>query len=72
MACGDLGRYANAGNLLGQTGRFLLSRDEAVQIVGNMEAQIRLTWYDTARGSGVSDSDFIQIAGAFAYPGFRT
>jgi hypothetical protein len=35
-----------------------------------MEAQVRSTWYEIARGCGVSDPDCIQIAGAFVYPGF--
>jgi serine/threonine-protein kinase HipA len=72
MACGDLGRYANAGNLLSQAARFLLASDEAVQIVDEMERQVRSTWYEIARGGGVSDVDCTQIAGAFVYPGFRS
>ena len=72
MACGDLGRFANAKNLVSQATRFLLSKDEAAQIVDEMETQIRSTWYDVARGRGVSDADCAQIAGAFAYPGFRS
>jgi serine/threonine-protein kinase HipA len=71
MACGDLGRYANASNLTSQAARFLLSPDEAAQIVADMEARVRSTWYEVARGCGVSNADCAQIAGAFAYPGFR-
>ena len=72
MACGDLGRFANAGNLISQAARFLLGQDEAIRIVDDMEARIRSTWYETARECGVSAGDCTQIAGAFAYPGFRT
>ena len=72
MACGDLGRFANAGNLISQAARFLLRQDEAVRIVDDMEARIRSTWYETARRCGVSAGDCTQITGAFAYPGFRT
>jgi serine/threonine-protein kinase HipA len=72
MACGDLGRYANAGNLLSQPARFLLAPDEAARIIDDMERRIRSTWYEIARGCGVNDADCTQIAGAFAYPGFRT
>lgn len=72
MACGDFGRYANAGNLLSQAARFLLASDEAVQIVDEMERQVRSTWYEIARGGGVNDVDCTQIAGAFVYPGFRS
>ena len=71
MACGDLGRYATAGNLLSQAARFLLARDEAARIVDDMEAQIRSTWYEVARECGVSDADCTRIAGGFVYPGFR-
>lgn len=71
MTCGDWGRYANATNLTSQAARFLLSRDEATQIVADMEARIRSTWYEVARGCGVSVADCARIAGAFAYPGFR-
>jgi serine/threonine-protein kinase HipA len=71
MACGDLGRLANARNLLSQAARFLLPPDEASHIVDDMEARVRSTWYDVARGCGVSDADCARIAGAFAYPGFR-
>jgi serine/threonine-protein kinase HipA len=72
MACGDLGRYANANNLMSQAARFLLSRDEVAHIVDDMETRVRSTWYEVARGCGVSDSDCAQIAAAFAYPGFRS
>ncbi|MBI1869124.1 MAG: type II toxin-antitoxin system HipA family toxin [Methylocystis sp.] len=71
MACGDLGRYANAGNLMSQAARFLLSTDQAACIVDDLEARVRSTWYEVARECGVSDADCAQIAGAFTYPGFR-
>lgn len=71
MVCGDQGRFANANNLTSQVGRFLLSAEEATHIVNEMESQVRATWYAVARGCGVSDSDCAQIAGAFAYDGFR-
>jgi serine/threonine-protein kinase HipA len=71
MHCGDAGRLASAGNLLSQSVRFLLARDEAAAIVDAMEGKVRGAWYVTARGAGVSERDCEQIAGAFAYPGFR-
>jgi serine/threonine-protein kinase HipA len=70
MACGDLGRYANARNLLSQAARFLLAPGEAAQIVERMAAKVQSAWYEIARGCGVSDGDCAQIAGAFVYPGF--
>jgi serine/threonine-protein kinase HipA len=71
MECGDAGRYANAQNLLSQSARFLLDEDEARALVGAMEAQVRGSWFATARAAGVSVRDCQKIASAFAYPGFR-
>lgn len=71
MACGDAGRLASAENLLSQRARFLLDADEARGIVDAMEAQVRASWYATARAAGVSERDCEKIAGAFAYEGFR-
>jgi len=71
MECGDAGRFANAGNLLSQSARFLLAPAEASAMLEAMEAQIAATWYATARACGVSERDCDHIAPAFAYPGFR-
>lgn len=71
MECGDAGRYANEQNLLSQSARFLLDEDEARALVGAMEAQVRGSWFATARAAGVSVRDCQKIASAFAYPGFR-
>lgn len=71
MACGDAGRFANAANLLSQSPRFLLEATQARAMVNAMEAQVRGTWYATARAAGVSERDCARIAPAFAYPGFR-
>lgn len=71
MSCGDAGRRASAANLLTQCARFLLERAQAEAIVSAMEAQIRASWYATARSAGVSERDCGRIASAFAYPGFR-
>jgi serine/threonine-protein kinase HipA len=69
MECGDLGRYANARNILSQHARFLLDRDEAEKVVSEMRAQVS-EWYDTVRACGVSEKDTETIRGAFVYPGF--
>ena len=71
MACGDAGRFAHAANLLSQSARFLLEAAQARAMVDAMEAQVRATWYATARAAGVSERDCARIAPAFAYPGFR-
>ncbi len=71
MECGDAGRFANADNLLSQSGRFLFEREEARVMVDDMEATVRGTWFSIAREAGVSAGDCDKIAGAFAYEGFR-
>lgn len=71
MVCGDLGRWANARNLMSQATRFLLAPDEATRIVDDMEKQVRAQWYEVARECRVTEADCALIAGAFAYPGFR-
>jgi serine/threonine-protein kinase HipA len=70
MQCGDMGRYANAKNILSQHARFLLKEDDATTIVGNMKDQVAATWYETVRACGVSESDADTIRGAFVYEGF--
>ncbi len=70
MDCGDMGRYANAKNIISQHARFLLDRDEAEKIIKDMKTLVDATWYDTVRASGVSKKDAEMIRGAFVYPGF--
>lgn len=72
MECGDMGRFANAANLLSQCRRFHLGADEARMVLDDLERCVRDSWYATARGEGVSAADCDRIAGAFAYPGFRS
>jgi serine/threonine-protein kinase HipA len=69
MECGDLGRFANARNILSQHARFLLEKDEAEKIISDMQDQMK-NWYDTVRACGVSENDAETIRGAFLYPGF--
>jgi serine/threonine-protein kinase HipA len=69
MELGDLGRFANAKNILSQHARFLLEKDEAESIVNGMQAQVG-KWYDTVRACGVSEKDAETIRSAFLYPGF--
>lgn len=71
MECGDAGRVANAENLLSQSARFLLDGAQARAIIDAMEAQVRGSWYTTARAAGVTERDCGKTASAFAYPGFR-
>jgi serine/threonine-protein kinase HipA len=69
MECGDLGRYANAKNILSQHARFLLGEGEAQEMVETMKKQVA-GWYDVVRSCGVSENDAETIRGAFLYPGF--
>jgi serine/threonine-protein kinase HipA len=70
LECGDMGRYANAKNILSQHARFLLDKDEAENIVNNMKTRVEATWYETLRASGVTEKDTEILRGAFVYPGF--
>ena len=44
---------------------------DALLFVADMEQRVASTWYDVARGAGVSAPDCELISGAFVYPGFR-
>lgn len=70
LDCGDMGRYANANNILSQHARFLLDRGEAENIVHDLKSQVEAGWYSCLRASGVSERDAEMIRGAFVYPGF--
>ena len=70
MACGDLGRFANARNLTSQAPRFLMPMAAAEGLVTAMREQVSASWYAEAKAAGVSDGDCEQIRGAFVYPGF--
>lgn len=71
MSCGDEGHFANARNILSQSGRFLLENDEAQKIVREMEEIVRQNYYATMRSVGVSESDCERLKDSFAYPGFN-
>jgi len=71
LECGDMGRYANATNLMSQSARFLLKPEEARTIIENMEQAVRSRWYEVARRDGVSDKDCEKISRAFVYSGFN-
>lgn len=71
LTVGDFGRYANVTNLMSQCTRFLLTRDEASQMIDEMDQHIRAHWYAVARSVGVIERDCKAIARAFAYEGLR-
>lgn len=70
MACGDMGRFANAKNLLSQRSRFLLDESQAQLIVEEMTNEIQLNWRKVCRAHGVTVRDLEAIQGAFVYEGF--
>jgi serine/threonine-protein kinase HipA len=71
LECGDMGRYANADNLLSQSARFLLNTESALAIIDEMEQTVTDQWYAICRREGVSTKDCETIRPAFAYDGFR-
>jgi serine/threonine-protein kinase HipA len=70
MTIGDMGRFANAKNLLSQSARFLLEESQAKTIVAEMTKRVRSTWYDVVRSCGVTENDAETIRNAFVYEGF--
>lgn len=71
MVIGDAGRWANAQNLLSQAPRFLLTTEQAVAVLNDVETKVHDGWYRVARRVGVAERDCDAISGAFCYPGFR-
>jgi serine/threonine-protein kinase HipA len=71
MECGELGRFANARNLLSQHVRFIPAKDEPERVLVDMVTQVR-DWYDTIRACGVLANDAEAVRGAFLYPGFSS
>lgn len=69
LELGDMGRFANAKNILSQHARFLVEKEEAESIMNEMQAQVG-KWYDTVRACGVTERDAETIRSAFLYPGF--
>lgn len=70
MACGTYGRIARRDNLLSANGRFLLSRDEATQILDELIARLRAEWDGALGRAAVTRSDRSTIASALLYDGF--
>ena len=71
LECGDMGRFANAENLLTQCEHFYLAPDDARIVIDQIETIVRDNWYVVARREEVTDKDCDKITTAFAYPGFR-
>jgi serine/threonine-protein kinase HipA len=70
MIVGDFGRRATAQNLISQSARFLLSKDDAAKIVAGMQACVRAEWHRIARAAKVSVKDCETIRNALENEGF--
>ena len=57
LECGDMGRFANAENLLSQCERFYLKPVDAENTINQMEAYVKNNWYSVARREGVTEKD---------------
>ena len=71
MVIGDVGRWANAQNILSRAALFLLTNEQAAKIVSDVERKVHDGWYRVARRVGVTERDCDAISGAFCYLGFR-
>lgn len=70
MACGMHGRLARRENLLTGHRRFLLSKEEAENIVDSIVETVKSEWDSSLRRAGASQKDCTAIASAFLYEGF--
>ncbi len=70
MTCGINGRAAQKNNLLSAHNRFLLSKEEAENIINKMIEVIKTEWYATFRHAGVCEQDCQMISSAFLNEGF--
>jgi serine/threonine-protein kinase HipA len=70
MICGMDGRIARKRNLLSAHNRFLLTKDEAENIIDNMVTIIKQEWQTCLRRAGVSNKEYSEIENAFVYEGF--
>lgn len=70
MICGTHGRIARRENLLTAYGRFLLSNEDATDIVDTIIAAVKSEWDASLRRAGVNEKDRISVASALLYDGF--
>jgi serine/threonine-protein kinase HipA len=70
MSCGNMGRVSRCENLISGCARFLLSKEDAENIIDVMARFIKENWYQGMRRAGVTEKDCGMIASAFEYEGF--
>ena len=71
LIVGAFGRSATAENLITESGRFLLAKEEAARIVEAMADIVRGQWYKIARAAKVTARDCETIRSALENDGFR-
>ncbi|WP_424958256.1 type II toxin-antitoxin system HipA family toxin [Hyphomicrobium sp. 1Nfss2.1] len=70
MTIGDFGRRATAQNLVTQSARFLLLKEQAETVVAKMERIVRGQWETVARAAKVTVKDCATIRNALENEGF--
>ena len=65
MICGPQGRRARKDNLMAGAGRFLLGREDAEAIFGNVVRTVRSQWEEAMRRAGVAAADRETVGSAF-------
>jgi len=71
LIVGQYNRYANRENLLSQSARFRLSREEANTLIDQTKETVRTRWQPVMRAQGVSEKDCELLARSFCYEGFE-
>lgn len=71
MECGRLGRLASRENLVSQSPRFGLNREEANGIIDEIKEIVARSWRSEVLRQGGRERDCDVIAPAFVYPGFE-
>jgi serine/threonine-protein kinase HipA len=71
LTVGNFGRRASSQNLVSQCTRFLMTSEQAIKIIGDMETCVRARWHEMSRREGVTERDCERISRAFVYEGFN-
>lgn len=69
LDCGLHGRAANKANLVSGHGRFMIDREEAIEIFDGTIEIVRNEWEPALRRAGVSASECEKLERAFVYEG---
>lgn len=69
LDCGLHGRGANKANLVSGHGRFMLEREEAIEIFDSIVETVRNEWEPAFRRAGISAAECEQLERAFIYEG---